>query len=97
MTKRDDKARERRLDAMAKSEANIHERLISMRSELDVIARLIDRATLARPPRLLAWPANVCTVLGASSAANSRNSIEGSQPSKVGSLFSFDIPLASVS
>jgi hypothetical protein len=53
MNKDDHKARARRLDALAKSEANIHERLISMRSELDVIAHLIDRATLSRP-RMLA-------------------------------------------
>jgi hypothetical protein len=54
MTKRDDQARQRRLDALAKSESNIQERLLAMRSELDVIARLIDRATLSKPPRMLA-------------------------------------------
>jgi hypothetical protein len=54
MSKRDDKARERRRDALARSENNITERLLAMRSELDVLARIIDRATLARPPRMLA-------------------------------------------
>ena len=53
--KRDDhKARARRLDALAKSESNIHERLLAMRSELEVIAKMIDRTTMTRHSRFAA-------------------------------------------
>lgn len=50
MSKRpDDLARERkRLDAVAAGEARIHERLLTLRGELDGLARAIDRITM--PP-----------------------------------------------
>ena len=55
MSKRDDhKARARRVDALARSEQNIHERLLSMRTELDLIAKLFDRALMTRHPRIRA-------------------------------------------
>lgn len=52
MLKRDDKARERRLEALAAGETNVHERLLQMRNELDAIVQAIDRLTLPRRPRM---------------------------------------------
>jgi len=46
------RARERKLDALAKGETAIHERLLSIRGELDLIGRAIDRLTLPRRPRI---------------------------------------------
>jgi hypothetical protein len=53
MSKRNDhKSRARRLDALAKSEANIHERLIGLRTEFDLISKMLDRVTLTQHPRI---------------------------------------------
>ena len=57
MSKRpNDLARERKqLDAMAAGEARIHERLLTLRADLDLIARGIDRLTMPpRRPRMMA-------------------------------------------
>lgn len=43
MTKRQDQARERKLNTLAASESAIHERLLSVRSEIDAIAFAIDK------------------------------------------------------
>jgi hypothetical protein len=51
---KDHKARARHLDDMAKSESNIHERLLAMRSELEVIVAMIDRTTMTRHSRFAA-------------------------------------------
>jgi hypothetical protein len=48
------KALARRVDALARSEQNIHERLHSLRGEIDIIAKLFDRALMTRHPRIRA-------------------------------------------
>ncbi len=59
MTKRQDQARERRVTALAQSETNIHERLVSLRGDIDAIATVLDRITLPRRPRLHAGHAEL--------------------------------------
>jgi hypothetical protein len=53
MKRNEDRAK-RRLDAMARGEENIRERLHSLRGELDLIARLLDRAVMTKHPRIVA-------------------------------------------
>ena len=53
MSKRN-KARERKLEALAAGERNIRERLFEMRGEIDAIAHAIDRLALPRRPRIQA-------------------------------------------
>jgi hypothetical protein len=53
MSNRETKARERKLQALAAGEENVHERLVGLRSELDSIAYMLDRLTLG-PPRMRA-------------------------------------------
>lgn len=48
---------EKRLDALAAGEARIHERLLTLRGELDVLAHAIDRITMPRRPRMHAYAA----------------------------------------
>jgi hypothetical protein len=50
--KHDDlKKRERRLEQMARGEANLHERLTSMHEELGALQRSLARMVLPRPSR----------------------------------------------
>lgn len=49
MSKRDLEVRERRVAALARSETNICERLLALRSEIDLLAHTLDRALV--PPR----------------------------------------------
>jgi hypothetical protein len=50
-----DEARKRKLAALAQGESNVRERLLTLRGELDVLARGIDRLVMpARRPRLIA-------------------------------------------
>jgi hypothetical protein len=58
MSKNTHKSLTRRLDALASSEARIHERLLGLRGEVDLIAAVLDRVTLPpRRPRLRAGDA----------------------------------------
>jgi hypothetical protein len=54
MNKTEEEKAKRRLDAMARGEENIRERLHSLRGEFDIIAKLFDRALLTRHPRIRA-------------------------------------------
>jgi hypothetical protein len=51
--KKTDEARARRIDALAKSESNIHERLHSLRGEFDLISKMLDRVAMTKRPRIL--------------------------------------------
>jgi hypothetical protein len=54
MKKNDEARARRRIDDLARSEQNIHERLVGLRSEFDLISKLLDRLTLTRHPRITA-------------------------------------------
>jgi hypothetical protein len=58
-TKREDEKRAREVRALAASEASIHERLLSIRGELDLISHAIDRITVPRRPRMRADLLNI--------------------------------------
>jgi hypothetical protein len=53
MTKNEEERAKRRLDAMARGEQNIRERLYGLRGEIDIIARLLDRAVMIKHPRIM--------------------------------------------
>ena len=48
MTSKQEARERRRLEALAAAESRVHERLISLRAELDVIANALDRVTVPR-------------------------------------------------
>ena len=48
MSRRDEQIRERRLKRLAESELRVHERLLSVRDEIDALGRQIDRVTVPR-------------------------------------------------
>jgi hypothetical protein len=54
MKKSEEEKAKRRLDAMARGEENIRERLHGLRGELDLIARLLDRVAMTKHPRIMA-------------------------------------------
>lgn len=47
MSKRDERIRERRLQRLVESETLVHQRLSSMRDDLDALGQVIDRVTAA--------------------------------------------------
>jgi hypothetical protein len=53
MKKSDEEKAKRRLDAMARGEENIRERLHNLRGEFDLISKMLDRVTMAKRPRIL--------------------------------------------
>lgn len=51
MTKRDEQARERNLQRLARGESFIHERLITLHDEVGLLGRYLDRLVLPRSQR----------------------------------------------
>jgi hypothetical protein len=49
MTKREIESQERKFARLARRESLIHDRLLGLRGELDVLVRQLDRLTFARP------------------------------------------------
>jgi hypothetical protein len=64
MTKNEEARAKRRLDALAKSEVNIHERLHSLRGEFDLISKMLDRVAMAKRPRILSGGAGMSAHAG---------------------------------
>jgi hypothetical protein len=51
-TNREIKVRERKLERLAEGETNVRERLLDLRTDLNVLLRSLDRMTMGGPPRM---------------------------------------------
>ena len=49
MTPREIKARERKVERLAQAETNVVERLVGLRGDVDMLARVLDRLTFSTP------------------------------------------------
>jgi hypothetical protein len=63
MTRRQIETQERRLARLARGETRIHERLLGLRGELDILIHQLDRIVIARPPRLRVGAPDLAAIL----------------------------------